>query len=136
MRDGPATLNLISSLPLEGQRNRLIIMPAANYQALTAPLPPTIEGLIDTPLDLDVLLPPANPGTANVEVTLFHRPNSAQPVPANNCHLKILYFNPQLNQWEIVSPTDHNDQLNWANATAPFNQAGIYATAWSNDPCN
>ena len=129
-------LNLISSLPLDGQRNRLIIMPAANYQALIAPLPPTIEGLIDMPLDLDVLLPPVNPGTANVEVTLFHRPNSAQPIPANNCHLKILHFNSQLNQWEIVGPTDHNDQLNWANATAPFNQAGIYATAWSNDPCN
>jgi hypothetical protein len=128
-------IDVVDALPQASERNRVIVMPAANYNALVATLPVTIGGLIDVPLDVDILLPSLDTDPQEVKLTLFHRQNSAQPVPSNPCHLKILHFDQTTNQWAMVSAASNNDELSWTAATRQVQQGGIYAVGWTTVPC-
>ena len=66
---------------LIGARNRVIYMPAADYNALTATLPVTIHGIIGFPLDLDILLPPESLASVEQGRQLVYATDQAQTTP-------------------------------------------------------
>jgi hypothetical protein len=136
-RDGSIMLDLAETVPLEGERNRVIIMPAANYQALIAPLPISITTLVDVPLDIDILLPGLDANPRNILLTMFHRDREDQAVPApvGGCEPQVLRFNRQTSQWSIIAAAGSSDQLNWSAATGQVDQGGIYAVGLLDASC-
>ena len=144
LRDGPAVVDAALATP--GQRNRVIVMPAANYQALTAPLPPNIRGLVGLPLDIDVLLPggplaalagrrdvaePDRPLPAPVRITLFYPREAVERLAIREEQLRVLHFSAQQSgMWREVPLAGASQQLGWLT-TIPVQEDGIYAVGWS-----
>lgn len=143
LRDGPAMVDAAIAAP--GQRNRVIIMPAANYQALVAPLPPNIRGIVGVPLDIDVLLPgspmaalagrrAAAPGhmlPAPVRFTLFYPWDAAERLGVREDQLRLLHFSEQYSgQWREIPLAGASQPLGWLT-TVPLQEDGIYAVGWS-----
>lgn len=122
--DGLAMVAADTAVP--GAHNQAMLMPAASYEALTAPLPPGFTNIIGTPVDLDVLLP-----TANVpwNVTLFYPQTAVDRLGANEAQLELLHYNRTLNQWQVVGVSGRSPLLNWL-ASVPVTADGIYAVGW------
>jgi len=142
LRDGPVMVDAIAETP--GAQNRVVIMPAADYAAVTAPLPLGIDGLIGPPLDIDVRLPisgstsdapPRVDRTLPTPVifTLFHGQEALDRQGLNKAQLHVVHFNRAARAWQLVPSSGRSDALNWI-ATEPVAEDGIYAVAWSPVP--
>lgn len=120
--------------------SRVLIMPAANDDAIEAPLPPGLSGLLEQPYDIDIHLPgvvaPPNADrrlTTPMIVTLFHGQESLNRLTINRQQLYLLHFQRDSNRWQLIPPSGQSEALNWL-ATAPVIEDGIYAIGWSNIP--
>jgi hypothetical protein len=122
--DGMAMVAATAAVP--GATNRVMLMPAASYEALLAPLPPGVAAVVGVPLDLDVILPlPDVP----VVLTLFYSQAVVDRLGAAEAELELLHYNRNLNQWQIVGISGRSPVLNWL-ASGPLLEDGIYAVGW------
>lgn len=134
MLDGAAMIDTI--MPLSSARNHVMLMLAADYAALTAPLPPGIAGIVGLPLDLDILLPPVitrpgdHPLPAAVLITLFYDQTLINRLDLNEHRLRLLHFNRVAGMWSEIPVSGQSDLLNWLTTT-PMQVDGIYAIGWS-----
>jgi hypothetical protein len=115
-----------AAAPVSGAENRVMVMPAASYDALLAPLPPGFTAVIGVPLDLDVLLPTPN---VPLVLTLFYSQAAVDRLGANEAQLELLHYNRSLNQWQMVNAPGRSPLLNWV-ASVPVEEDGIYALGW------
>jgi hypothetical protein len=122
--DGLATVAAATAVP--GAENQVMLMPAASYEALLAPLPPGFAAVVGVPLDLDVLLPAPN---VPLVLTLFYSQAAVDRLGANEAQLELLYYNRSLNQWQVVDVSGRSPLLNWV-ASVPVWEDGIYALGW------
>ncbi len=126
--------------------NRVIVMPAANYEALTRSLGQDldgkeIQGIISGPWDIDILLPENGacpslvPGDhtlpVSVTLTLFYNQEIVDQLGISQKNLRLLHYNniPEHGFWEVVGIAGGSPALNWL-ATVPVNEDGIYAIGW------
>ncbi|CAG0926988.1 hypothetical protein TFLX_00292 [Thermoflexales bacterium] len=138
LRDGLVMVD--AAQPIVGSRNQVIVMPAAEYAAITASLPVTIQGLVGTPLDIDVLLP-AGPvkrsegrsASVSLVFTLFYSQDTIDRLGLREDQLHILHFDRQTQAWQMVPSSGRSETLNWI-ASAPIGEAGIFAIGWAADP--
>lgn len=122
--DGLAMVAADTAVP--GATNQAILMPAAEYAALTALLPPDFVAIIGQPVDLDVLLPV--PNTPWV-LTLFYPQTAVDRLGLNEAQLELLHYSRALNQWQVVAVSGRSPLLNWL-ASGPVVEDGIYAVGW------
>ncbi|NJN55665.1 MAG: PKD domain-containing protein [Anaerolineae bacterium] len=109
-----------------GTNNQVMLMPAASYEALTAPLPPGFVAVVGQPIELDVLLPiPHTPWL----LTLFYPQTAVDRLGLNEAHLELLHYSRSLNQWQVVGVSGRSPLLNWL-ASLPVMEDGIYAIGW------
>jgi len=143
--DGLATVK--TSDPISGPEisgcNRVIIMPAANFDALSQPLA-GLAGLVGTPLDLDILLPenqetcpqPA-PGDHTlplpVVLTLYYDQSVIDRlgITDEKNQLELLHFVRDVQgkgRWSVVDTSNVSQALNWIAGSVI--EDGIYAIGW------
>ncbi|GIK54865.1 MAG: PKD domain-containing protein [Chloroflexi bacterium] len=122
--DGLAMVAADTAIP--GENNQAIFMPAASYDALTAPLPPGFVAIVGTAVDLDVLLP--TPNTPWL-LTLFYPQTAVDRLGLNEAQLELLHYSRALNQWQVVAVSGRSPLLNWL-ASGPVVADGIYAVGW------
>ncbi|MCL4264121.1 MAG: PKD domain-containing protein [Anaerolineae bacterium] len=113
-----------------GTTNQAILMPAADYDALTAPLPPGFAAIVGTAVDLDVLLPVPNTPWL---LTLFYPQTAVDRLGLNEAQLELLHYSRALNQWQVVAVSGRSPLLNWL-ASGPVVEDGIYAVGWRSVP--
>ncbi len=148
LRDGSVTVD--ASGKLSGEHNQVILMGAADYHALQAPLPKNVDGvqgrviggILGQPIDLDILLP-AKPAEAElldgrepqtvlpapVILTLFYSQEIVNRLQVDEALLRLLYFNRSTNAWVVVPASGVSKASNWL-ASTPRLQDGIYAIGW------
>lgn len=119
-----------ATAPAPGAENQAMMMPAASFDALLAPLPPGFTAVIGLPLDLDVLLPTPN---APFILTLFYGQAAIDRLGADEFQLELLHYSRSLNQWQVVGVSGRSALLNWV-ASVPVTQDGIYAVGWRQIP--
>lgn len=122
--DGMATAATTTAVP--GAENRVMVMPAASYGALLAPLPVGFTAIVGVPLDFDVLLPSAN---APLLLTLFYSQAAVDRLGADETQLELLHYNRNFNQWQVVGVSGRSLLLNWV-ASVSVEEDGIYALGW------
>jgi hypothetical protein len=122
--DGMAMAAATTAVP--GAENQVMMMPAASYDALLAPLPPGFTAVVGVPLDLDVLLPSPN---VPLVLTLYYSQAAVDRLGANEMQLELLHYNRSLNQWQVVGVSGRSPLLNWV-ASVPVLEDGIYALGW------
>ncbi|MCB8944493.1 MAG: PKD domain-containing protein [Ardenticatenaceae bacterium] len=122
--DGLVTVAATTAVP--GAENQAMLMPAASYEALLAPLPPGFTVVVGLPLDLDVMVPTT---TKSLVLTLFYSQAAADRLGANEAELGLLHFKRSLGQWQVVAVSDRSSLLNWV-ASVPVSEDGIYAIGW------
>lgn len=148
LRDGPVMVDAATVPP--GERNRVIVMPAADYTALITHTN-GIGGIVGVPFDIDVLLPvsPAQvigaggPTTARhpsrqpadrrlpgpVTLTLFYSQETVDRVGVDESQLVVLHFSRGTGAWSVVPGAGRSEVLDWL-ATGPVQEDGIYAVGW------
>ncbi len=147
LRDGLVMVDTVDNIPGSGECNRVVIMPAADYEALKKPLDENnigiIHGVIGGPFDIDILLP--NPGgtcpglipgdhilPASVTLTFFYDQATIDRLGINENELTILNFDRTIQNegvWTPITVADRSSELNWLS-TVPVNRDGIYAIVW------
>jgi hypothetical protein len=125
--DGMAMAAATADVP--GAENQVMMMPAASYEALLAPLPPGFTAVVGVPLDLDVLLPSSTP----LVLTLFYSQAAVDRLGAGETQLELLRYDRSLNQWQAVGVSGRSQLLNWV-ASVPVLEDGIYALGWRQIP--
>ena len=126
LRDGLVMVD--ATKPVPGDKNQVVVMPAASCTALQAPLPAGVQGIIGVPLDLDIVFPQSL--TGNVVVTLFYDQTVIDRLGISEDQLEVLRFNRSRWQSVEVGKNEGQDQtLNWL-VTDPIDEAGIYAVVW------
>ena len=134
LRDGLVMVDATLPETVAGP-SRVMIMPAANYEALLAPLPSEIEGLVDTPIDLDVILGDGgNPDAVEADLTFFYGDEIAtEPALVTDAiQLCVLRFIPGAG-WQSATSTESADGA-WP-ATDQVSPSGIYAIGWTSTIC-
>lgn len=146
LRDGHVMVDTNAPLKSPAECNRVIVMPAANYEALTRSLGQDldgkeIQGIISGPWDIDILLPENGacpslvPGDhtlpVSVTLTLFYNQEIVDQLGISQKNLRLLHYNniPEHGFWEVVGIAGGSPTLNWL-ATVPVNEDGIYAIGW------
>lgn len=150
MVDGAVMVNAAVAIQGQAGCNQVIAMPAADYAALTTSLgyistaPPAriYEGVVGTPLDLDIILPgpggacpTPQPGDhtlpAPAVVTLAYSQNDINRLPISNeaQQLKVLQFDRVLQSWQPVPILDVDPDLNLV--TAQITKDGVTVLAWA-----
>ena len=140
--DDVVMVNVSQPLALAGDCNVVSYMPAANADAIKAPLPAGFGGLIGIPLDIDITLtidkcPTWVPGQdqqfpQNINVLLNFGYSQDEVTrlgiseAVENQHLELLHFD--LGGWSTTQQVDMNTDLNWV--TASISEDGIYAIGW------
>ncbi len=122
--DGLAMVAATTAVP--GATNQVMLMPAASYDALMAPLPPGFTAVVGVPLDLDVLLPGP---IAPLVLTLFYSQAAIDRLGAAEGQLELLHYSRRLHQWQVVGVSGRSPVLNWL-ASVPVVEDGIYAVGW------
>jgi len=138
LRDGMVMVDATEALTQTN--SRVLIMPAAVSDAISAPLPPGLSGVLEQALDIDIHLPTVV-ATANHDrqlttpmiLTLFHGQESLTRLAINRQQLHLLHFQRGSGRWQMVPPSGQSEALNWL-ATTPVTEDGIYAVGWSNIP--
>jgi hypothetical protein len=121
--------------PVVGPRNRLVLMPAADYGALAAPLPAGVAAIVGQPVEVDLLLPGNasgygdHPLPAPVALTLFYSQAAVDRLGAFEEQLVVLHYSRRQNQWFVVPVSGASTTLNWLG-TFQVPEDGIYATGW------
>lgn len=134
LRDGAVTID--ATQPVSGERNRVSVMPAASYEAVVAPLPPGIGGIVGFPLDLDILLPGGAPPSSDrplpvpVVLTLFYSQDVIDRLGVREDRLRLLHFSRRTGAWETVPISGRSEMLNWLS-TVPVSEDGIYAIGFT-----
>ncbi|MCI0397406.1 MAG: PKD domain-containing protein [Chloroflexi bacterium] len=137
LRDGLLMVDAISPVP--GTENRVVFMPAADYNALVTPLPAGFEGVVGLPLDVDVLLPGGSPRSTllgdatlpvSVTLTFFYNQKTLDRLGVSETDLRLLRFDRATTTWQPVATAGQDDFLDWI-ASQPVNQDGIYAVGWA-----
>lgn len=123
LRDGMVMVD--TETAVSGTHNRVVWMPAASYEALLAPLPAGIGGIVGLPLDIDILLPAPQP----VHITLFYSQSVIDRLGISEAQLQLVHFDRLTGGWSVVPLAGNSDILNWV-ASQPVLQDGIYAVAW------
>lgn len=91
--------------PILGQRNRVGLMPAADYAAVTATLPAGVTGIVGVPIDVDVLLPgsPGGPGDhllpLPVRFTVFYSQAAIDRLGIAESDLILLHYRRAAGVW-------------------------------------
>lgn len=138
LRDGMLTVD--ATQQLTQTHSRVIVMPAADIDAVLAPLPPGLNGTLEQPLDVDIHLPGITT-TLNVDrrltvpmiLTLFHGRAALNRLGINHQQLQLLHFQRSSGRWQLIPASGQSTSLNWL-ATTPVMEDGIYAVGWSNIP--
>ena len=146
LRDSPLMVD--SNQVLDGPCNKVVIMPAANQQALNSPLPTVInnpkasfQGIVGQVWDVDVLMPGASPGScdpnqngllpAPVYVTLFYSQEIIDQLGISEGQLHVLHYYSANGVWmDVSAPGGADPNLNWVSSI-PLNEAGIFAVGWT-----
>lgn len=147
LRDGTFMVNARADLGGEKPCNRVIGMPAANYDALTASLGQDndgqqIQGIVDLPYDMDVILPRRGcaagdtpeqslPDEENSTIlTLFYNQQTVDRLGIDEDQLRLLHFDRDNSVWSEVSsgPAGRSRELNWI--AGAIGEDGIYAVGW------
>ncbi|MFZ0543950.1 MAG: PKD domain-containing protein [Candidatus Promineifilaceae bacterium] len=122
--DGLAMAAAATAVP--GAENQVMMMPAASYDALLAPLPTGFTAVVGLPLDLDVIVPTPN---ASLVFTLFYSQAAVDRVGVDETQLELLHYSRTLNQWQVVGVSGRSTLMNWV-ASVPVTEDGIYALGW------
>lgn len=146
-RDGLVTVDMGTPSPPPKACNRVIIMPAASYDALTVDTLPVgidyVNGLVGGPYELDILLPNesgscpgSEPGDRElaepVILTLFYNQDAIDRLGAVEDELGIFYFSRTDSLWSRVD-LNRDEELNWI-ATELVDRDGIFAIVWLTAP--
>lgn len=151
LRDGAVMVD--SPGPIQG-RSQVVAMPAAEPRILHAALPSGVVGILGRPVDLDILMPGAQPappvsapGAAEemegvqaadavlpmpVVVTLFYSQAAFDRLAILETQLIMLHFDRASGIWTTLSNGSAGTagSMNWL-ATPPTAQDGIYAIGWT-----
>jgi len=147
LRDGHVMVDLLDpAQAVRGERDRVIVTPSGSYDAVVAPLPSGIEGIVGVPLDLDVLMPGATEAADRtlpvpVVLTLFYSQAAIDRLniqedslpPPRPRRLVVLHFSRTRGVWEVVPTAGSSAVLNWL-ATVPVREDGIYAVGFTGEP--
>ncbi len=136
--DDVVMVNTQFPLANAGDCNVVSYMPAANNDALTAPLPPGIGGFIGIPLDIRITLFPGQcpirvpgqpiPLPVSVLINLGYSQDEVDRLGLNEqTQLAILHYVPNFG-WALWQQVSGNSDLNWL--TAVTTDDGIYAIGW------
>lgn len=136
VREGPATVQAIDAIPLEGDCNRLMLMPATNYAALLTAPDPDVR-IVGMPLDLDILLGATGSDQVGplcnsrwlraLRLTLFYNQASVDQLGLTESNLKLFHYESGPG-WKLVGPATVDPDLNWVATTIITD--GIYAIGW------
>ncbi len=142
--DGPVIVNTDAPLPRaaprSGAESQVVVMPAANFQALATPFGPTsnVRGIVAPPLDVDILLLGAwcpDPIFCDhflpvpVTLTFFFGQETLGQLGITPGNLQIYHYQRNTGQWVNVPIMDINPELGWIS-TQPINEDGIFAVVW------
>jgi hypothetical protein len=129
-----------TSQPLDNVEycNIVSYMPAANWEAREASLPPDVGGLIGFPVDISITIHPDQcpdyvpgqpmPLPVSVFINLGYSQDEVDRLGLNEqTQLQILRFSPQFG-WSTWQQIDLNSDLNWI--TTMTTDDGIYAIGW------
>jgi hypothetical protein len=140
MRDGLLMVDATAPISgsLFGVQNLVLMMPMASDLALNAPLPPGIDGLVNLPWDVDVLLPEdARTSDAMIPtpvvLTLFFGRATLDRLGLPSAQAQLLHYRSALNRWEVLADSGRNAQLQWL-ATKPLTETGIFAIGRAASP--
>ncbi len=138
IRDGLVMVDRIEDPDLETSCNRVMVMPAADYDALNVPM--DAEALVSPPLDLDILFGNDVNGQCTssgktemdefkpLRLTLFYNEDAVQRLGiADESQLKILQYVPELKEWAAAESAVDVD-LN--RVSTSISEDGIYAIGW------
>ena len=136
--DDVVMVNARQPYPDTGDCNVVSFMPAANANALMAPLPNMVNGLIGIPLDIQITLtqdqcPPEKLGQNSflpieVLINFGYSQDEVDRLSLNETtDLVILHYQPG-GGWAEWQQVDINTDLNWL--TTITNEDGIYAVGW------
>lgn len=136
--DDVVMVNTPHPLADAGDCNVVSYMPAANSDALQAPLPPGIGGFIGSPLDIRITLFPGQcpilvpgqpiPLPIAVYLNMGYSQDEVDRLGLNEqTQLAILRYVPN-SGWAIWQQVSGNDDLNWL--TTMTTDDGIYAIGW------
>lgn len=138
LRDGLIMVD--ATAPLTQTTSRVVVMPAADANAVFAPLPPGIEGVVGQPLDIDIHLAglSALPTTDRqlptpMLLTFFYSPAHLERLAITPAHLTLLHYLRSRQQWQVVPASGSSMALNWL-ATKPVTEDGIYAIGYAQAP--
>jgi hypothetical protein len=153
--DGLLKVHTNDALPASRLCNRVIFMPAANYEALTRSLGGVqkgpedrvqkvpVQGVLEVPLDIDFVLPINGKCTSlgaggtlpvSVTLTMFYNQDTIKRLEGQDLsivegNLRIFHYNRNTNEWSEVDVASRDPELDWV-ATEPVREAGIYAIVW------
>ncbi|MFO7539040.1 MAG: hypothetical protein R6X32_13430 [Chloroflexota bacterium] len=136
--DDMVMVNTSQSLDNVEYCNIVSYMPAANWEAREASLPPDVGGLIGFPVDISITIHPDQcpdyvpgqpmPLPVSVFINLGYSQDEVDRLGLNEqTQLQILRFSPQFG-WSTWQQIDLNSDLNWI--TTMTTDDGIYAIGW------
>ena len=151
MADGAVMVNTTTFIQGDPGCNQVVIMPAADYKALTTSLgyittaPPALiyEGVVGTAYDIDIVLPgpsgscPTTPIPGDqtlpvpVVVTLAYSQNDIDRLPISNetLQLRMLQYDRVLQSWQPIPVIDVDPDLNLV--TGSISKGGVTVLAWA-----
>lgn len=126
LRDGQV---MVDTTPAgtAGGPSRVLHMPAADYNALTAPLPFGVAGIIGAPVDLDVLV--SGNTSPFMIVTLAYNQHVIDRLNIRKDQLTLLYFDHTRQSWVMLQNVVRGDADNWLAALSQFGD-GVYAIGY------
>ena len=157
--DGLVTLSLNDASSGSSACNKFFFMPATNFGALTEPIPNEEEfefqGIIATPLDLDLMLPQNGnctifdsgdklPDGISATLTMYYPEDEVKRLVARDqgvtellfnideATLQIIHYDPVIGTWIPMPTAGQDETLNWIS-TNVMTQTGIYAIAWQQE---
>jgi hypothetical protein len=139
LRDGPLLVDTSAAID-NTKCNQVVVMPAANHEALQRPLPfdPNAPGgLIGVPLDVEILLGERRDGRCEdrftfvpVTFTLFYSQDLIDQLGIDEGQLRLLHYFPENRAWSEDLTAAIDTDLNWISSI-PLNEGGIYAIGWA-----
>lgn len=138
--DDVVMVNVAQPMALAGDCNVVSYMPAANSNALNAPLPVGIEGLLGIPLDIDITLTEdlcpkwapnqtaTFPQSFTVLLNFGYSQDEVTRLGLNETtDLFLLHYAPGFG-WFTTQQITENTDLNWI--VSSIEEDGIYAIGW------
>lgn len=143
LREGVAMVDTSSPIAKPGECNRVMVMPATDYDALEATLP-TTSTLVSLPIDIDILLGgakdcksapfsdiPVPASLSPLRLTLFYNEDVITRLGIDETTLHVVHYERSSGDWLPFIDPKHTARLdadlNWAAALIV--EDGIYAVA-------